>query len=132
LQGVLERAEVVREEQVQRAARRSGGPHPAAEDRCAGALLGLGEQVEQDRQLRLVLELAGDDRQRVGVEDREQLVLAQAEQLLQVLRRRAQSSCFSEADGTPPRYRVLAPIRPPAGETPVNVGPVVAAAQDEA
>jgi hypothetical protein len=82
----------VREQQVQRAAGRPARPHPAPQDWRAGALLRLGEQIEQDRQLRLVLQLAGDDRDRVGVEDREQLLVAQAEQLLQVLRRRAQNS----------------------------------------
>jgi hypothetical protein len=39
-----------------------------------------------------VLELAGDDRDRVGVEDRQQLLVTQSEQLLQVLRGRAQNS----------------------------------------
>ncbi len=39
----------------------------------------LGEQREEDRQLRLVLDLAGDHRERIGVEDREQLVLGQPE-----------------------------------------------------
>jgi hypothetical protein len=82
----------VREQQVQWAAGRPARSHPAPQDRRAGALLRLGEQVEQDRQLGLVLELAGDDRDRVGVEDREQLLVAQSEQLLQVLRGRAQNS----------------------------------------
>jgi hypothetical protein len=39
-----------------------------------------------------VLQLAADDRERVGVEDREQLLLAQTEQRLQMLGRRAQNS----------------------------------------
>jgi hypothetical protein len=33
------------------------------------------QQVEQDRQLGLVLQIAGDDLERIGVEDREQLVV---------------------------------------------------------
>ena len=74
------------------AGRRPARPHPAAQDRRAGALLRLGEQVEQDRQLRLVLELAADHRERVGVEDREQLLVVQPEQLLQMLRPRAQNA----------------------------------------
>jgi hypothetical protein len=51
-----------------------------------GALVVLGQQVEQDRQLRLVIELAGDDGERIGVEDREQLLVGQAQQLLQAVR----------------------------------------------
>ena len=43
----------------------------------------IGEQVEQDRQLGLVVELPGDDLERIGVEDREQLIVAQAQQLLE-------------------------------------------------
>jgi len=42
----------------------------------------LGER-EQDRQLGLVVELAGDDGERVGVEDAQQLVVAEAEAGLQ-------------------------------------------------
>jgi hypothetical protein len=45
----------------------------------------IGEQVEQDRQLGLVIEVAGDDLERIGVEDREQLVVRQAEQVLEPL-----------------------------------------------
>jgi hypothetical protein len=60
----------VREQQIQGATGRPARPHPAPQDRRPGALLRLGEQVEQDGELRLVLELAGDDRDRVGVEDR--------------------------------------------------------------
>jgi hypothetical protein len=82
----------VAQQQVERAAGRSARPHPAAQDGRAGALLRLCEQVEQDRQLGLVIELTGDDAQRIGVERGEQLLLAEAEQLLQMLRRRAQNS----------------------------------------
>jgi hypothetical protein len=42
----------------------------------------IGEQVEQDRQLGLVVELPADDLERIGVEDPEQFVVAQAQQLL--------------------------------------------------
>jgi hypothetical protein len=45
----------------------------------------IGEQVEQDRQLGLVVEVAGDDLERIGVEDREQLVVRQVEQVLEPL-----------------------------------------------
>jgi hypothetical protein len=41
------------------------------------------QQVEQDRQLGLVVEVAGDDLERVGVEDRQQLLVREAEQLLE-------------------------------------------------
>ena len=51
----------------------------------AGALLGLGEQVEQDRQLGPVVELPGEQRQRVGVEHGAELVVGQAEQVHQAL-----------------------------------------------
>jgi hypothetical protein len=33
------------------------------------------QQVQQDRQLGLVVEVAGDDLERIGVEDRQQLVV---------------------------------------------------------
>jgi hypothetical protein len=35
----------------------------------------LGKEVEQNRQLRLVIEVAGDDLERIRVEDRQQLVV---------------------------------------------------------
>jgi hypothetical protein len=35
----------------------------------------VGDQIQQDRQLGLVLQIAGDDLERIGVEDREQLVV---------------------------------------------------------
>jgi hypothetical protein len=58
----------------------------------------LGQQVEKDRQLRLVIEVAADHLERLGVENREQLVVAQAQQLLQAVR--AQNSWFiSRRDG---------------------------------
>ena len=43
----------------------------------------VGEQVEQDRQLGLVIEVAGDDLERVGVEDGQQLVVGEPEQVLE-------------------------------------------------
>jgi hypothetical protein len=42
----------------------------------------LGDQVEQDRQLGLVLEITGDDLERAGVEDGQQLVVGEPEQVL--------------------------------------------------
>jgi len=92
---IFERAEVARQQQVERPARGPLRAHPPAQHRRAGALLRLREQVEQDRQLRLVVELARDDRERIGVQRRQQLLLAEPEQLLQVLRGRAQNSWFS-------------------------------------
>jgi hypothetical protein len=44
----------------------------------------LGEQVEQDRQLGLVVQVAGHDLERVGVEDREQLVVREPEPVLEL------------------------------------------------
>jgi hypothetical protein len=54
----------------------------------------LGQQVEQDRQLRLVVEVTRDELEGVGVERREQLLVAEAQQLLKV-GRATQSRCFS-------------------------------------
>src|SRR6201999_4365918 len=62
--------------------------------RRSGALLGIGKQVEQDRQLGVVVGLAAHHLQRVGVEHGEQLVVAEPEQLLEV-RGAAQNSWFS-------------------------------------
>ena len=42
------------------------------------------QQVEQDRQLRLVIEVARDDLERIGVEDRQQLVVGEAEPVLEL------------------------------------------------
>src|SRR5215218_9510311 len=94
-QRILEPAEVAAQQQVERAAFRPARPDPAAQDRRAGALLRLGEQVEQDGQLRLVVEVARDHGQRVGVQRGQELLLAQAEHLLEVLGGRAQNSWFS-------------------------------------
>ena len=71
------------------ASRRSSGRPcgPVARtQRLQRGVVVLGQQVEQDRQLGLVVEVAGDDLERVGVEDGEQLVVAQAQQLLQAPR----------------------------------------------
>jgi hypothetical protein len=83
----LEGGEIARQQQVERPAGRPGRAQPAAQDGCAGALLGLGEQVEQDRQLGPVVELAADQLERLGVERRQQLLVGEAEQLLQAARR---------------------------------------------
>jgi hypothetical protein len=64
---------------VERATARAGGAHPAPQDRLpdpVGRLLG---EREQDRQLRLVVEVAADDRERVDPEHAAELVLAEAE-----------------------------------------------------
>jgi hypothetical protein len=83
----LEGGEIARQQQVERPAGRPGRAQPAAQDGCAGALLGLGEQVEQDRQLGPVVELAADQLERLCVERRQQLLVGQSEELLQVARR---------------------------------------------
>jgi hypothetical protein len=54
---------------------------PAAERRDADAVGGLGGQREQDRQLGTVLEVVGDDRQRVDVQHLAQLVVAESQAL---------------------------------------------------
>ena len=64
----------------------------------------LGQQVEQDRQLRLVIEVAGDELERVGVERREQLLVAEAQQLLEAGRFGQNSWFFSRCDD---RYRLV-------------------------
>src|SRR3954471_10235150 len=76
---VLEGGEVARQQQVERAAVRPGRAQPGAQH--AGVVL-LGER-EQDRELGPVVELAGDDGERVLVEDPQQLVVAEPEAGLQ-------------------------------------------------
>ncbi len=61
----------------------AGGADPAAQDAVAGALGGLLGEGEEDRQLGLVVEVAADDLERVGVENGQQLVVGQAEAVLQ-------------------------------------------------
>jgi hypothetical protein len=60
----------------------AGGADPAAHDVGARALDGLLGQREEDRQLRLVVELAGEDAERIRVEDRQQLVVGEPEPVL--------------------------------------------------
>ena len=77
---------------------RPAGPlaaHPALEHGRARLLLRVGEQVEQDRQLGPVVEVAADDLERVGVEHDEQLVVVQPQQLLEA--GGAQNHWFSPA-----------------------------------
>jgi hypothetical protein len=64
---VLEVPELAGEQQVDRPPVRAGRSDPSFQHRRAGALLGLGQQVEQDRELGLVVELASDDLERIGV-----------------------------------------------------------------
>ncbi len=90
---VLEAREVPLQQRVERAPGRALAAHPALEHRRAGLLLRVGEQVEQDRQLGPVVEVAADDLERVGVEHHEQLVVVQPQQLLEA--GGAQNSWFS-------------------------------------
>jgi hypothetical protein len=92
---VLEGGEVAGEQQVERAAVRPGGPDPALEHRRARALLGLGQQVEQDRQLGLVVELRADQLERIRVQGGEELLVGEAQQLLEVRGAAGQKSWFS-------------------------------------
>ena len=59
------------------------GADPAAQHAVAGALGGLLGEREEDRQLRLVVEVAAEHRERVGVQDGQQLVVGEAEAVLQ-------------------------------------------------
>jgi hypothetical protein len=72
---------------IERAAGRAAGARPARERRLPHALRGLLGQRQQDRQLRPVLEVAGDQRERIRVEDRAELVVAQPQPRLQQLDR---------------------------------------------
>jgi hypothetical protein len=80
---VLEGAVVALEQQVDRTAAGAGDADPATQDAFARALGGLLGEREEDRKLRLVVEVAADDRERVGVQDGQQLVVGQAEAVLQ-------------------------------------------------
>src|SRR4051812_45998928 len=92
----LERGEVTGEQEVDRPAGGAGAPHPAAQDRRARLLLGVGEQVEEDRELWPVIEVTGDHREGVGTQHRQELLVGESEQLLQPRGAgRAQSGWFS-------------------------------------
>jgi hypothetical protein len=84
LQCRFKAGEVAAQQQVERAAGRARGPRPALEHGRAGALLGLREQLEQDWELGLVLELSADQLERIRVQRGQQLLVGEAEQLLQV------------------------------------------------
>jgi hypothetical protein len=105
-QRVLEGAKVTAQKGVDRRPGRAGGTHPTPEDGRAGALARLVEQVEQDRQLAAVIELAGEERERVDVQHEAQLVLAQPEQFHQP---RGASALDATAE-----LRVIALPHPPA------------------
>ena len=62
---------------------RPAGPSVRSQ-RLRRRVLVLLQQVEQDRQLRLVIEVARDDLERIGVEDRQQLVVGEAEPVLEL------------------------------------------------
>ena len=94
-----------------RAAARSAAPPglPGAPTAAAGRacrLLGLGEQIEQDRQLGPVVEIAGDDLERARSEHGQQLVVLEPQQLLEAGR--------AQRRLTPCRAAVRAPRRPPS------------------
>ena len=78
---------------VKRPALRPVRADPAPEALLAQALRGLGGELQQQRDLGPVVELVRDDRQRVLVEDGEQLVVAEAEASLE--RCGSQNSWFS-------------------------------------
>jgi hypothetical protein len=88
---VFEGGEVPSGERVDRPALRPGGTHPPGEH--LGARLGLHlrlvDQRQQDPQLGAVVQLAGEQRQRVDPEGGAELIVAEPEQLLQASRARA-------------------------------------------
>ena len=88
---------------VEGAAARARGADPPPQHGLARALLGLGEEVEEDRQLGPVVELVVEKGERVDVERASQLFLGEIEELHEV-GGVAQKSWFSfkEASNRPP------------------------------
>jgi hypothetical protein len=68
---------------VERAPLRAARANPSDEALLPEALGGLGGQLQQQRDLGPVVEVVGDDGQRVLVEDGEELVVAQAQASLE-------------------------------------------------
>src|SRR4051812_2118210 len=100
---VLERREVAGEEVVERAPGRAAGPDPAAQRARSDLLGGLLGQREEDRQLRLVLELAGDDAQRIEAEHPAELLLGQSEAVHEQRRGgRGHRRCLTPTADAPP------------------------------
>jgi hypothetical protein len=85
LERILEGGEVPAGERLDRPPARALGAHPSPQH--LGPRLGLAlrlvDQRQQDLQLRAMIQLSGEQRQRVDSQRRAQLVLGQAEQLLQ-------------------------------------------------
>ena len=84
----------------------------------ARPLLGLAEELEEDRQLGPVIELAREQRERVGVQDEAQLVLGEPEELHEARRALGHRVCESTAAWrdplrTPPQSRMRR--APPGG-----------------
>ena len=74
----------------------AGRPQPARERGLADGLRGLLGEREEDRQLGPVVEVAGDEAERVGVEDGAELVVGEAQAPLEDgCGRTAQNSWFS-------------------------------------
>ena len=99
-QGIFESPEVAAGEGVDRPAARAPGPDPAPQHGWAGTLAGLGEQLEEDRQLGAVLELAREQRERVDVERLAELVLGEPEQIHQLRRALALRRCVARAQNS--------------------------------
>src|SRR3954453_10372739 len=78
---VLEAAEVVREQELQRLGVIRAQPAP--QRRLPRLLRYVGKQLEQERQLRPGVFFAGDDRERVAVQDPQELLVREAEERLQ-------------------------------------------------
>jgi hypothetical protein len=89
-EGVLEGGEVPAGERVDRAALRAGGAHPPAEHLRSGLGLHLGlvDEGQQDPELRAMVELTGEQRQRIDAQRRAELILGEPQQLLQAGRTR--------------------------------------------
>lgn len=109
-QVVFEGREVAGLQVLDRHAVGPAAAQPAAQRRRADAIGRLGGQREQDREFRPVVELVGDDRQRVDGEHLAQLVVGEAKALHERDGERvhAQNSWFSETGRIAGRLAVRA------------------------
>jgi hypothetical protein len=90
-EGVLEGGEVPAGEGIDRSALRTGGAHPPAEHLRSGLGLHLGlvDERQQDSELRAMVKLTGEQRQRIDAKRRAELIVTEPQQLLETGRTRA-------------------------------------------
>jgi hypothetical protein len=90
-EGVLEGGEVPADERIDRPALRAGGAHPPAEHLRSGLGLHLSlvDERQQDPEFRAMVELTGEQRQRIDAQRRAELILSEPQQLLEAGRARA-------------------------------------------